>query len=144
MESPINIRRLEGFGGWLILFQARMAACIVFLLAVRSDAMLIILFVLSAALCLLMFYMRCMAFRAVYIAAAVLALAISITALPENALCLMVSAAAEAAIIPALFASRRVKNTFYTCARAAEVRFERGAEYVRCIDAILAGQHCTR
>jgi hypothetical protein len=144
MECPINLSRLEGIGGWLILFQARMVVCIAPLLILPVDAMLSILFILTVVLCMLLFYMRCLAFRAVSIVAAALAIAVSIAALPVGAVCLAVQLALEAAVIPALFKSRRVKNTFFKCGRVVEEGRERSAEYRHCCNANLAKRRCAQ
>jgi hypothetical protein len=102
----------EGIGGWLGLFQVRMYIGIVPILVLPVNTMLAVLLTATLVLCAALFYLRCMAFRAAYIAAAAVGIAASIAALPACAAVLAVQAALEAAMIPALYRSQRVKNTF--------------------------------
>lgn len=104
--------KLDGFGGWLALLQVRLYIGFIALFFIPINAVLALLLGGALVLCLLLFYQYRMAFRGAYIAVSVLSIAAGITMLPVSVVYLIVQCVLEAAIILALFMSRRVKNTF--------------------------------
>lgn len=140
-----NSNEIEGIGGWLALFQVRMYMGLVALLVLGASPALVVLFVAVSALCMTLFYLRRMAFRAVYVVAAVLSIVVAIAALPVGWTYLIVQLVLEAMVIPALYRSKRVKNTFIQRRYAFEACGRRYDGYDRnCYDIHLATYRCAR
>ena len=145
MKRFENSNEMEGIGGWLALFQVRMYMSFVPLLVLGAGPMLAVLFVAVSALCMTLFYLRRMAFRVAYIIAAVLGIVISIAVLPAGLPFLIVQLVLEAAIIPALYRSHRVKATFIWCRHAVDAYDGHFARRDRnCYDMYLATYRCAR
>ncbi len=113
MKRFYDESKLEGFGGWLALLQVRMMMGLALLLVMPANLLLEMIAALSLTWCLALFYRRCMDFRAAYIVTAVLGLAAALTALHASIAYAIVPAVLDAAIIPALFRSQRVRNTLF-------------------------------
>jgi hypothetical protein len=113
MKRVYEESKLEGFGGWLALLQVRMVLGLALLLVMPAHLLLAMPAALALAWCLALLYRRCAAFCAAYVVAAALGLAAAATALHAGIAYILVLAALEAAIIPALFRSRRLKNTLF-------------------------------
>ncbi len=142
LNEPIE---KQGIGGWLALFQVRMALGFVPILVLPAGPALTVIFFAAMALCLALFYLRRMAFRAAYIFAAVLGIIVCIAALPDGLSYLIVQLVLEAVIIPALYRSRRVKETFVRCRTAHEP--DQGHFAVRhrsCYDVYFTTYRCAR
>jgi 2-polyprenyl-3-methyl-5-hydroxy-6-metoxy-1,4-benzoquinol methylase len=111
-------KQVEGFGGWLILFQIRCYVSIAYAItlftnpgALAANAIM----ALSIAAVLVLFYMRRIFFRTLYVivnASAVLAFLPSLSAANVPVGMMIISVGLEAAVIAALYRSQRVKNTF--------------------------------
>lgn len=136
---------LEGIGGWLAFFQARMYAGFIPLLVLHTGPALTVLFAAAAVLCIALFYLRRMAFRGAYIVMAALGIVVCVVALPAGLPYMIAQLVLDAAIIPALFQSRRVRETFVRCRQAADV-YE--GHFVRrdrnSYDVYLATYRCAR
>ena len=83
------------------------------LLVMPAHLLLEMLAALALAWCLALFYRRCIDLRAAYTVAAVIGLAAAATALHASIAYAVVLAALDAAIIPALFRSCRIRNTLF-------------------------------
>ena len=117
MERYRNAPYLHGIGGWLTLFPIRLAAGVACLPLLSAHTVLAILYILVLGCCTALYCLRCRGFRTAYIVVAVLGLALAVAALPDSAIYLIAQVVVEAVLIPALYLSRRVKNTFYRCTR---------------------------
>lgn len=134
-----------GIGGWLMLFQVRLYVGIAALLALEANTILSIAFVIMLALCLILFYVRCIAFRDAYIIVALLGVIVSAAALPIGLPFLIAQLVLEAAIIPALYRSRRVKAAFFRCRGSVEHCSKNADQRDRsCYDVYLAAFRCGR
>ena len=135
MERYKDTPALPNIGGWLTLFPIRLAAAVAGLLILNTNVVLTIIYILATGCCAALFCLHCRGFRTVYIGVAVAGLALGIAALPDSAAYLIAKMVVEAALIPALYRSRRVKRTFFRCGSG----FVRHAEESRrcaeaCID----------
>lgn len=113
MKRFYDDSKLEGFGGWLALLQVRMFLGLALSLVMPAHLLLEMLAALSLAWCLALLYCRCTDLRGAYVVAAVFGLAASATALHASIAYVIVPAALDAVIIPALFCSRRLRNTLF-------------------------------
>jgi len=123
-------KKLRGIGGWLVLFQLHIvlstSSTIVstmnfFALSDKIDiltAVALVLFLCAQILCIVYFYRMKMAFRIIYIIAAVINLIMLGIGLSKNAKEILeysnvfIGIVIYAIVIGALFTSKRVKNTF--------------------------------
>ncbi len=103
--------------GWLMVIPIRLAAGLACLPLLAGSTLLAILYVLALGCCAALFCLRCRGFRAMYVGVAALGLLLGILALPDSMVYLIVQAAVEIALIPALYLSKRVKDTFFDCVR---------------------------
>ncbi len=104
--------------GWLMVIPIRLAAGIACLpMLLTGSTILAILYVLALGCCAELFCLRCRGFRTMYAVTAALGLTLSIMALPDSTVYLIAQAAVEVAFIPALYLSKRVKDTFFDCSR---------------------------
>jgi hypothetical protein len=112
VSGPRNI-------GWLTIFPIRLVAGLVCLLTLNASATLMMAYILLTGFCAALFCLRCKGFRTAYMGVAALGLALGIAALPESVVYLIAQAAVEAALIPAIYRSRRVKEAFFQCGSVA-------------------------
>lgn len=107
--------------GWLALVPIRLAAGIACLLILNANVALTMMYILMAGVCTALLILRCRGVRIAYIGAAALGLALCAAKLPDSVIYLVAQVTVEAALVPALYRSRRIKDTFSGCARRVAV-----------------------
>ena len=145
MKKFNDAPKVVGVGGWLALFQMRMVMGFIPLLVLGAGPVLAVLFVTVLALCMTLFYLRHLGFRSAYIVAATLGIVISVAALPIGLPYLIAQLVLDVVMIPALYRSKRVKDTFVVRKYALEACDRRYNGYDRnCYDVYLATYRCAR
>lgn len=113
MKDLFNSGELYGFGGLLILFQISLYMSILKpILMSHTLSVLSYIFIALIVICLILFYMRSMLFRVVYMIIVGLIVIIYLKYIPYSMPYIIEELIEGGLVITYLFMSERVRNTF--------------------------------
>jgi len=146
MKRNTNVTAYRSLG-WLIIIPIRLAAGIACLPLLTASTLLAMLYVLILGCCIALFCLRCRGFRTAYVGLAALGLVLGIAALPGSVIYLIAQALVEGILIPVLYRSKRIKETFFNCSREGAHAVDGWNSHRReycCYDALMATYRITR